>query len=439
MTTLNRRALVGGLAASTLAFSVRAGTVTDTDVIIIGAGYAGISAARQLKALGIQAVILEARDRVGGRAFTDTQSLGRKFDKGPYWLHNKATNPVVPLAKAAGIGLTESAYSNMAVFDDGAISQAMTLEKFNQAGEAAERKMLSPFARLKDRPLGSVVSGADLGQKYIRNVFAVEMGDNPDLVSLQGYYNLEAGEDLVPATGMGGLITSLSGGLDIRLNCPVSRIAWKEAHGVTVEGPFGRLTARKIIVTVSTGVLAKGAMRFDPALPLATQEAISNLPMGAFEKVGMMLSQPMPDLPEYALVNKYVEQGKYHALLVTPDKQLVTALLPSPLSRELYAEGLPAVHAFALDLFKNVVGNKINVAMIANSDWHRDPYAMGSYAYQTVGHAAARKGYSQPIEDRLFLTGEAADDPLALTVGGAWRHAQKTAMRVSKALRAKAA
>lgn len=439
MTTLNRRALVGGLAASTLASSVHAGTVTDTDVIIIGAGYAGISAARQLKALGIRAVILEARDRVGGRAFTDTQSLGRKFDKGPYWLHHKATNPMVPIAKAAGIGLTESAYTNMAVFDDGAISQAMTLEKFIQAGEAAERKMLSPFARLKDRPLGSIVPGTDLGQKYIRNVFAVEMGDNPDLVSLQGYYNLEAGEDLIPATGMGGLIISLSDGLDIRLNCPVSHVAWKEAHGVTAQGPFGRLTARKIIVTVSTGVLAKGAMRFDPALPLATQEAISNLPMGAFEKVGMMLNQPMPDLPEYALVNKYVEQGKYHGLLVTPDKQLVTAMLPSPLSRELYAEGLPALHAFALELFKNVVGNKINVAMIANSDWHRDPFAMGSYAFQTVGHAAARKGYSQPIEDRLFLTGEAADDPLALTVGGAWRHAQKTAMRVSKALRVKAA
>ena len=431
MTALNRRALVGGLAASTLALSVRAGTVTDTDVIIIGAGYAGISAARQLKALGIRAVILEARDRVGGRAFTDTQSLGRKFDKGPYWLHNKATNPVVPLAKAAGIELTESAYSNMAAFEDGAVLQAMTPAKFLAVGEAWERKISSPFARLKDRSLGSTAPGTDLGQKYLRNIFAVEMGDDPDLVSLQGYYNLEAGEDLVPATGMGGLITSLSGGLDIRLNCPVSRIAWKEAHGVTAEGPFGRLTARKIIITVPTGVLASGAIRFDPALPSAKQTALANLPMGALEKVAMVLPAPMPDLPEYTLSNSHIQQGHYHALVSAPDKAMMTALIPGPVSRALHGEGAAALEAFALDVLKNVIGTQARVQAVSSTNWQGDPLALGSYPHQTVGHANARRVYSQPIEDRLFFAGDGGDDPLAVTVGGAWRQGQKAAQSVA--------
>ena len=107
---MDRRAALAGLGVAAIGFAARAGTVTDTDVIIIGAGVAGISAARALKALGLSAVILEARDRIGGRALTETGTLGRAFDRGPYWLHNKATNPLVPLARQAGVGLLESSY-----------------------------------------------------------------------------------------------------------------------------------------------------------------------------------------------------------------------------------------------------------------------------------------------------------------------------------------
>ncbi|MFN8734909.1 MAG: flavin monoamine oxidase family protein [Hyphomonadaceae bacterium] len=437
MTALNRRALVGGLAASTLAFSARAGTVTDTDVIIIGAGVAGISAARQLQAASIRTLILESRDRIGGRVLTDTQTLGHKFDRGPYWLHNKATNPLVPLAREAGIGLFESSYENNNIFNQGALSTNPSWKDVTEAAVAWEMRQLLPFARLNDRALGATLPNPSPAQRHLANIFAVEMGEDPSLVSLQGYYNLEAGEDLIPSTGMGPLVQGLAGGLDIRLNSPVSTLRWDGAHGVTAIGSFGQVTARKVIITVPTGVLAAGAIRFNPVLPSAKQTALANLPMGALEKVAMVLPAPMPDLPEYTLSNSHIQQGQYHALVSAPDRAMITALIPGPVSRALNAEGAAALEAFALDLLKNVIGTNARVTALSSTNWQGDPLALGSYPHQTVGHANARKIYSQPVEDRLFFAGDGGDDSLAVTVGGAWRQGQKAAQIIARQLGAK--
>lgn len=437
MMHLDRRAIIGGLAVSAIGFAARAGTVTDTDVVIIGSGCAGISAARVLKASGVSALVLEARDRVGGRALTDTQTLGRAFDRGPYWLHNKATNPLVPLARQAGVGLMESSYQNSTLFDQGLASPDLSMKDAFEAATTFEIGQMLPFARLKDRALGATLPNPTPAQRVVKNIFAIEMGEDPDQVSLKGYYNLEAGEDLIPANGMGSLVAGLASGLNIRLNSPVTRLVWSEGHGVTAEGPFGRIRARRAIITVSTGVLASGALRFDPALPETTQAAIRNLPMGALEKVAMVLDRPMPDLPEYALSNSHIQQGQYHALVASPDKQMITALIPGPMSRRLGAEGPAAMEAFALSLLRNVIGSSAQVRSTATTDWLGDPFALGSYPHQSVGHFAARRVYSQPVEDRLFFAGDASDDPLAVTVGGAWRQGGKAAQAVARHLNAK--
>ncbi|WP_198534036.1 flavin monoamine oxidase family protein [Aquidulcibacter paucihalophilus] len=437
MTILNRRALLGGLAASSLVTNVSAGTITDTDVIIIGAGVAGISAARQLKAAGIRTLILEARDRIGGRVLTDTETLGHAFDRGPYWLHNKATNPLVPLARQAGIGLIESSYENGGIFDKGIPSTNPSWKDANEAVVAWEMRQLLPLARLNDRALGATLPNPTPAQRHVANIFAVEMGEDPSLVSLQGYYNLEAGADLIPATGMGPFVQGLAGGLNIRLNSPVSTLRWDGAHGVTAIGSFGQVTARKVIITVPTGVLASGSIRFDPALPIAKQTALANLPMGALEKVAMVLPSPVPDLPEYALSNSHIQQGQYHALVSSPNKRLMTALIPGPMSRALHAEGANAIEAFALELLKNVIGSQAQVLARSSTNWQGDPLALGSYPHQTIGHANARKIYSQPVEDRLFFAGDGGDDPLAVTVGGAWRQGQKAAQTIARQLSTK--
>jgi monoamine oxidase len=434
---LDRRAVITGIIASASAFSARAGTVTDTDVIIIGAGFSGISAARQLKASGVGAIILEARDRVGGRAYTDTNTLGRTFDWGPHWLHDDGTNPLVPLARQAGTKLIESHYSNLGIFDQGALSPDIAYDDVRAATVAWTLRQTFAFGK-KDRSLGASLPNPTLAQKFFKTIGAVEMGEDPDLISLKDYFSLgPGGDDLIPEIGMGPLAQAQTSGLDIRLNCPVSTVAWDGAHGVTVKGSFGQLTARKIIITAPTGVLASGAIRFDPALPQSTQAAISNLPMGALEKHAMVLSQSVPDLPEYAFSQSHVEQGLYHVLVVSPDKKMVTALIPGPISRSLFKEGQPAVEAFTDSLLKDVIGSQMRVEARATTNWQGDPFALGSYANAKVGHATAREIYAQPIEDRLFFTGDGADDKWSVTVGGAWRNGQKAAQTVASLLGSK--
>jgi monoamine oxidase len=156
--------------------------------------------------------------------------------------------------------------------------------------------------------------------------------------------------------------------------------------------------------------------------------------MGALEKVAMVLPAPMPDLPEYALSNSHIQQGQYHVLVSAPDKGMITALIPGPVSRALHAEGTAALEAFALDVLKNVIGTQARVSASSSTNWQGDPLALGSYPYQKIGHANARKVYSQPVEDRLFFAGDGGDDPLAVTVGGAWRQGQKAAQSVARQL-----
>ena len=145
----------------------------------------------------------------------------------------------------------------------------------------------------------------------------------------------------------------------------------------------------------------------------------------------------MPDLPEYALSNSHIQQGQYHALVSSPNKRLITALIPGPMSRALHVEGAAAIEAFALDILKNVIGSKVQVQALSSTNWQGDPLALGSYPHQTVGHAHARKIYSQPVEDRLFFAGDGGDDPLAVTVGGAWRQGQKAAQTIARQLSTK--
>jgi len=151
----------------------------------------------------------------------------------------------------------------------------------------------------------------------------------------------------------------------------------------------------------------------------------------------MVLDRPIPDLPEYAISNGHVQQGQYHALVASPDKQMITALLPGPMSRRLGAEGPAAMEAFALGVLRNAIGSSAQVRSTATTHWLGDPFALGSYPHQSVGHLSARRVYSQPIEDRLFFAGDASDDPLAVTVGGAWRQGGKAAQSAARLLNAR--
>jgi monoamine oxidase len=436
MMLMTRRTTLLGLTAAATVRPVWGQTSAQVDVAIVGAGAAGIAAARALAGSGLSYVVLEARDRVGGRTWS-VDGLGQPFDMGGHWLHIAQSNPLVPLAKQLGLDLTPSDPDSVQLFEAGRPRPEADLDAFAQATAEMEQRAILPSPSGPDRPLSDLAPAPDPDRwaALALSVTCLQMAEEPERVSLQDYLALGSGPDLQVAGGYGGLVRSLSQGLNIRLSAPVSEIRWQEAGGVALSGPFGTLTARAVIVTLPTSLLAAGTVRFFPDLPDAMRQAVADLPMGVFEKVGFQLARPRPDLPEYAFPTGPVAQGLTSALHFSPDRSMVTVMLTGDTARDLLAAGTQARIDVARGLLADVAGSADIPTAVLTTDWLGDPLARGAYTHAKVGAKEARQIYAAPLEDRLWFAGEAAPGEHAVTVAGAWNSGTKAAEDIARALR----
>jgi monoamine oxidase len=260
------------------------------------------------------------------------------------------------------------------------------------------------------------------------------MAAEPAEISLHDYASLATGPDMMVEGGFGALVATLAEGLDIRLSTPVETIRWGDGQ-VSVEGPFGTLAARAAIVTVPTSLLAAGAIRFDPDLPGDKRAAFDALPLGAMDKIGMRLAQPLEEASEYALELGLLEAGRTHVLHLSPDRRLATVLATGDTARALSAAGSAAARAFGAEVLAGIAGSTAKIEAVVTTDWLNDPLARGAYSHCRVGGADARLAYAEPLADRLFFACEAAGGGQALTVGGAYQSGEAAAERIITTLR----
>lgn len=428
---MHRRAVLAGLLAAPLA--LRAETLADVDVAIVGAGAAGIAAGRALAGLGLSFVILEARDRVGGRA-QSVAGLGQPFDLGAHWLHVAESNPLVPLTSARNLRLTDDSPEEVGLYANGARRPGADHDAFAMATRRMERRAALPSLFGPDRPLAALGRPTEPWGALALSIPAIESAEEPGRVSLRDYLGLGTGTFLLVEGGFGALIAQLAEGLPIRLSQPVTRIDWQGAGGVTLSGLFGALRARAAIVTIPTSLLAQGRLRFAPDLPAEMQDAIADLPLGVFEKVGFRLSQPRPDLPAYAFATGPVARGLTHALHVSPDRQVATVLLTGDTARSLIAAGRAARIATARALLADVAGADTRVSATLTTDWLSDPLSHGAYSHLRIGAGNAREAYATPLAGRLWFAGEAAPGSHAVTVAGAWTSGLAAAKAIAREL-----
>ncbi len=295
--------------------------MTDTEVVIVGAGLAGLGAAATCRDQGRRAVVLEASGRVGGRAWTDyPASLGGVwFDMGAIWFHDAEHNPLVPLARAAGDTLLRS--------DE--IRQERTLVGDRMATEAELDAYSGAWPRYEaatDAILAvkGDVSLAEITRQLPDDPWAatIEAWEGPVICAadaetfsaLDWRRNALGGSNLMPDGGIGAFVQRrLTSGLNIRLHTPVTRIRWGGPGGaVTIETANGSITAQACIVTVSTGVLGSGTLQFDPLLPARVTEAIHALPMGLAMKIALRATgHDRLDLPLHCSLDRILErQGR---------------------------------------------------------------------------------------------------------------------------------
>lgn len=428
----------------------------DVDVIVVGAGAAGLAAAAELRAGRRTIALLEAADRIGGRTWTDCppELGGKPFDHGASWLHDADRNSVVPIAERAGCTLFDAAEVRChRTFVGARLATEAELAAYDRTDA---RLVARAAARAADRPDVSLAeamaaSPADPDEAaWAAAVAAWEgaiiAGADAEELSVRDWHdNRLQGRNLAVAGGLGTLIRDCvaPAARPTHLATPITRIRWQEAGGrVAAETPRGTITARAAIVTVSTGVLAAGAIRFTPALPAEVEAAVHALPMGLLSKVALHArGSDRLDLPAFCSIDRQISTGEpamvFHAWPFGYDH--VIGFIGGRSAWELAAAGPDAAADFARGELRKLFGgcaDQVFDGGAVATGWGTDPRFLGAYCYARPGATAARDVLAQPLADgRLIFAGEAvAGDGLAGTVGGAYRSGQRAAQTVTKLL-----
>src|SRR6202790_5894057 len=241
----------------------------EADIVVIGAGAAGIAAARRIKAANRRVIVVEATGQIGGRCLTDSATFDVPFDRGARWMHNPDTNPMIRLGRSAGLDIS-AAPMGQKIRIGRRNARAGETEEFlaalvraNRAiDDAARGKTDVSCASALPKDLGDwtgtteFVLGANATGKDLKDVSVIDRARAPDRNNVP----IECRQ------GLGTLITKLGDQVPVSLSTPASRIAWT-GRDVTVETPAGKVAARAAIITVSSNVLAAGDIKFTPELP----------------------------------------------------------------------------------------------------------------------------------------------------------------------------
>ncbi|MCJ2034911.1 flavin monoamine oxidase family protein [Methylobacterium sp. J-068] len=407
-------------------------------VIVVGAGAAGIAAARTLRARGISVAVLEARDRVGGRLVT-VPLRGHPVDLGGHWLHAGPINPLVRLGTARGEPLRVAAQASHLwvgrrrgrtaeaaalgrafALADRAMSRQATWEGPDRPAASALPPGLGPWGRRVERVHG-LVSGQALGQ-----------------VSLQDFPSMEYGDNRFIAGGYGGYLARLAQGLPIALGMPVTGIDWS-GPGVRVAAGDTTFAARAVIVTIPTMVMRETAL-FTPALPPDVAAAITGFRTGIYEHA--VLHWPScPFRGGDQLANLVGGREACPGLLTCIDGTPFHFFeLDAPMAAALDARraGADGVRRLVRATLAAHFGGRAlhDLTIPAVSEWRHDPWARGSWAVVPPGHAGARAALRAPVADRVWFAGEALSRLQWGTAGGAYEEGLRAADAVADRLRA---
>jgi monoamine oxidase len=430
MKHITRRTFLAASAGAVAAPAVAAPAAqADIDVVIVGAGAAGIAAARRILAAGRRCIVLEAAGRVGGRCITDTSVFGVPFDRGARWIWWPDMNPLVKLAKPDfeiepasmrlnlrvgrrnGRDAELEQFLGMLVRAHRAIDEAARAKSDVSCAEALPRD-LRDWRPTVEFLLGPYGCGKDLREISAQDLAKAATRDRAAFCR-QGY---------------GALLARLARGLPIRLSTPATRIEWKDR--VEVETEKGRLSARAVIVTASTDAVLSGGMKFVPELPKRHLDALGHLRLGSYDHIALELADNPLGLDRDEPVFEKSDGPRTAALLANiGGTAIATVSVGGSFGRDLSRQGEPAMIDFAVDWLAGLYGSDIRKAVkrAHATRWNAEPYVRGAHSAAAPGRQGARGILMEPLRDRIWFAGEAVHETRWGTVGGAWESGTRAA------------
>ena len=411
----------------------KSGTV---DVAIVGAGAAGLGAAKALQAAGKTFVVLEAMNRSGGRAWTDTETFGVSVDWGCHWLHSASINPMRQYADELGV-----AYLDRAV-------PWRVAEQGKVLSESATDSVMLELHRLYEVGLGAGNDGIDVALSDVVDTSSpayplfeagvqAEWGFSPGQVStLDAARYKDTEENYAVTNGYGSLLQQVATGIPVELNTPVKQIVLdgKGARVVTDRGP---IEAGAVIVSVSTNVLSRGLIDFQPGLPDWKLAAAAAVPLGSDNKVVLQIDRRALGIDEHCSIRIPYPGAPWFNVQTLPFGQdIVSIYIGGPLSAELEAAGkaaaIDAGRKAMIDAFGTGLAKSIGAT--GASAWGNEPWILGAYGAARPGEANLRADLAKPVEDRIFFCGEATHPFFYSTCHGGWMSGERAAAEATAIL-----
>lgn len=416
-------------------------------IIVIGAGFAGLSAAYHLQQGGQPVIVLEARDRIGGRCYTNHEFAGFPVEFGAELIHG---SKVILWDFVKSLGLTtlhwQKTDDSMVRLEDGrwltmleakkaspdfAITRSWELE---EVPEPAANENLADYLRR--------IGFNDEQLQYVKRSFANAVGDDMRFISAQAAWHefmLEEGDedlefleyDYRIMEGYSSIYNHLAKDLDIRLETVVKSIDWRD--GVTVTTASGEtFQADQAVITLPLGVLQSDAVSFSPELPAAKKEAFSGLQMGPVMKMIYQFDEPIIDTTIGAIYSRLNPPMWWSPSFTRDvDVQVWTAFVSGDWARELLALGEDGALQKGLESLREELGKPdLQAKTMTLVNWPHDPFSQGGYSVTLPGHLDAREKLAQPTPP-LYWAGEAtAEHENAATIHGAYLSGKRAAQDI---------
>ncbi|MFT3799442.1 flavin monoamine oxidase family protein [Microbacterium sp.] len=411
------------------------------EVVVVGAGVAGLAAARLLTDAGRRVVVLEARERVGGRVWTD-RTGERTTDLGASWIHGIDDSVVAAAAEAFGMRMVEftvggyqpdsrpiAHYSPDGIRLGNAAARAYVADihtvDATLKGVIAASAPDASYRDVTEAALAAQGWDADRAQRvreYLEHRSEEQYGAWIDDLAAHGLDDdTVAGDEVVFPDGYDRLPAHLADGLDVRLGHVVTGVEWG-ADGVALTTDRGAFAADAAVVTVPVGVLRSGGFTFEPALPEPVAGALSRLTMNAFEKVFLRFETKFWDDDVYAIRQQGPEGAWWHSwydLTALHGAPTLLTFAAGPAARAIRTWTDAEVAASVLEQLRRLYGDGVaEPTHVDVTHWQDDPFSRGAYAYMTLGSTTAdHDDLATPVGGVLHLAGEATwtDDPATVT------------------------